>query len=536
MVDYSNLPVDASPEDVQAFMVQNREKYIESLSQVRQIVTAVLNPSDIYKVYGRDDKQGGEALKDVRKIRLKFNSYNKGKEKGSLWNIPDIAGFTIVVAYPSQISLVCNKIDSLIDSGTLLSVYPPPPSESEKDKKNLIKSKHGRTFVSQGYLGCHYNLRVPKLDRIAQPICEVQIKSVLFDAWGAKTHDLTYKTAAQVDQSLVQGFEVLGDTLAKIDQQSDILREAIERQHAVRDFYKKQNVIFKTRQLLQRAYEAVPELEEMDAASSQISKNTSYLELLQLQSACHRVFQMSSEERARKDSDYQKWTSIALFFAGLRCNNKSFISDAREALITWERMQTSAVNRLHAMGISALVNFCGGEKISAVTESERAVKFADSVAGKLPNEENERFFNCYSSIVSSLAYYHADLIGSHEGRLQESSKKAMKFIELLDEINPKLARPLPRAADDEEKVLKAVRDTDRGISNFMSLDNELHVRILTSSTLDAARAFHAKLELLHKNPPRGLETEAGLLWQYHDYCARAHITELELVHLGSSQP
>ena len=86
----------------------------------------------------------------------------------------------------------------------------------------------------QGYFACHYNLRSSDYTTHT-PICEVQIKTVLHDGWGAKTHDLTYKSSMDLDPSLVEGFELLGDTLAKIDQQSDLLRKSLENRIRVRN-------------------------------------------------------------------------------------------------------------------------------------------------------------------------------------------------------------------------------------------------------------------------------------------------------------
>ena len=85
-------------------------------------MSKVVQPLSVYKIYGREEKQKGAMLKDARKARLKFNKYfiERKKGVGSLWSIPDIVGFTVVVAYPSDISPVASAIDELVDGKNLL--------------------------------------------------------------------------------------------------------------------------------------------------------------------------------------------------------------------------------------------------------------------------------------------------------------------------------------------------------------------------------------------------------------------------------
>lgn len=534
MHDFSRLTGELTPKIVNEFISMNRERYVDTLNMTKEIITEALEAAPIYKIYGRDERQRGEILKEARKIRMKFNDFYSGKSTGSLWDIPDIVGFTIVVAYPSQITTVCKIIDELVDSNTLIAPYPPKPKESE-DNTEIIKSKHGRSFVTNGYVGCHYNIRIPKLRNEVQPICEIQIKTVLFDAWGAKTHDLTYKAAAQVDPTLIRGFEILGDTLAKIDLQSDLFRSSIERQHAVRDHYKNNYYRHKIADLLETVYTKVPEFAAKKEQVSAICVRSSHSNLLKVQNDCHKIYQMALEDKA-SDEDYQKWVAIALFLIGLRCGKHYFLNDAREALLDWEQSQISEAGKLHAIGVSALVNFFGGDKDTAISESERGITLASAIQTEIPESESNKFFHTYLSIVSSLAYYHADLIGSHEGKLRGSLEKASKYLELIEGLNNNMPFPFASSANTEEEILTAVGHPERASSNFMALDNDIYVRILISKNLESARTLHRQLEFLHKNPPQEIEIEAGLLWKYHDYCARVHITELELGYLGSSQP
>ena len=62
----------------------------------------------IYEIYSRGASQGGDGARSSRKVRLKFDEYNitAGNRTASLYDVPDIIGLTIVVAYPSDINVV----------------------------------------------------------------------------------------------------------------------------------------------------------------------------------------------------------------------------------------------------------------------------------------------------------------------------------------------------------------------------------------------------------------------------------------------
>ena len=105
-----------------------------------------------------------------------------------------------------------------------------------KSHSNTVATSQSNEFFgeekrSRGYYAHHYQLEVgdnSSLPRLKNARCELQIKTVLHDAWGAKTHDLTYKRAGALDARMNRQVEVLGDVLAGLDQQSELLRHIIE--------------------------------------------------------------------------------------------------------------------------------------------------------------------------------------------------------------------------------------------------------------------------------------------------------------------
>ncbi len=231
--DFSAVEVPAAPETIRRFIEIHRLTYENDYLEIKNTVQNKLKDLDIYKVYGRDFVLGESLLKDPRKIRLKFNQHHikNHNKNGSLWDVPDIVGFTIVVAYPSEISRVCEIIDSLIDDHTL--GYRRHGTPSDIKASEYIKSKFGRPFENYGYFACHYNVYWITA-RTRNPICEIQIKTILHDGWQHKTHNLTYKNSQKLDTYIDKGFEILGDLLAKIDLHSDLMRSNIERSKEVR--------------------------------------------------------------------------------------------------------------------------------------------------------------------------------------------------------------------------------------------------------------------------------------------------------------
>lgn len=116
---------------------------------------------------------------------------------------------TVVVNYPSQVSRTIDAIKSHIPAAARLTFSEPK-----------LKS-------TGGYYATHIVLTSDH-DGHRRKKCEIQVKTVLHDAWGAKTHDLTYKPKGQFDRRFETMMQVFGDSLQAIEQQSELLRELIE--------------------------------------------------------------------------------------------------------------------------------------------------------------------------------------------------------------------------------------------------------------------------------------------------------------------
>ena len=541
---FTKVSVEASPDKITDFITLFRDDYVAHLSHVRQCVTEALEGHEIYKIYGRDEKQSGEVLKEPRKIRLKFNRFHakEGNEFGSFWDLPDIVGFTIVVAYPSEISSVSAVIDELINQGEFFSENPPSPSEAE-DAKEFIKSEHGRAFRKKGYFGCHYNLRKIGLNRKTLPICEIQIKTVLFDAWGAKTHDLTYKTAASVDATLTKAFELLGDTLALVDLQSDNVRASIIDQHSVRAGHMEEWLLHTRNEISQGLVGDDGQLEIIYRNAMAFTPTTPLRDFYKLMKECIGLFELP-ESTGKPSEPHQninpnkKKASIILFFAAMNSRHPRMISEAREILLAWERSIENPIAQLHACGISALVNFFCGDPETAVTEAVRGIEKAKIVEIQKTDSVYNFYLRRLASLQLAAAYYYAFLIGSHEGKEIDARTNAMEHLDQFYESRKHLGSgPIFPSPTDPEEIVSRLSsgDEDEDYKNFMNFDSEFFIRTLTCTSIEEFEQNYSALKELHKNPPQVARSEAGLLFKFHDYCARIRLAQIEKDHFGSSQ-
>jgi ppGpp synthetase/RelA/SpoT-type nucleotidyltranferase len=134
-------------------------------------------------------------------------------------DIRDIIALTILVPFWSDTAAV---IEWLKDT-----FYVPPALNDEKALRD----------IPDGHRAYHYIILIKartikaeaNRDSWSNIPCEIQIKSLLSEAWDAKAHDLTYKTGRRnVSNEVKDQFGVLARILRGIDDQSEFLKNLIE--------------------------------------------------------------------------------------------------------------------------------------------------------------------------------------------------------------------------------------------------------------------------------------------------------------------
>lgn len=165
------------------------------------------------------EKQIGYASVTWR-IKTIDSLLNKIKRKGytdPLNQVTDVAGVRIVHLYhvdqPKILEIIENEFKIIEHS----------------DKQSLMREDEF------GYSAHHYNVKIspkyygPRYDRIRNLSCELQVRTVLQDAWAIVSHHLQYKNETAVPKPLRRKLNALAGTFEVADHHLDSLRSEREK-------------------------------------------------------------------------------------------------------------------------------------------------------------------------------------------------------------------------------------------------------------------------------------------------------------------
>lgn len=148
----------------------------------------------------------------------KLHSYCEKIERKSysdpLKEITDLAGVRVVFLYLSDLK----KIEKII--------------ENEFDvieKENKLENNEAEKF---GYGALHFLVKIKQLhtgaryDGVRDLICEIQVRTILQDAWSIVAHHLSYKNEKDVPRSLLRKLNALSGLFETADDQFENLKSA----------------------------------------------------------------------------------------------------------------------------------------------------------------------------------------------------------------------------------------------------------------------------------------------------------------------
>jgi ppGpp synthetase/RelA/SpoT-type nucleotidyltranferase len=191
-----------------------RKGTFESLSDWmlgKLLMLKVNHPKTIRVVFSRQPR-----VKDVNGILRKIELLRANNPSASITDVNDVIALTILCPYESDIELIYDWIKDVLDI-----------SPSFKD---------GARNSSDGHRGYHFSIRLLKPEVRAFPdfrglSCELQIKTILEEAFDAKSHDFAYKPQnLKVGQQLKNQFLHLSTHLRALDGQSEFLKDLILRE------------------------------------------------------------------------------------------------------------------------------------------------------------------------------------------------------------------------------------------------------------------------------------------------------------------
>jgi ppGpp synthetase/RelA/SpoT-type nucleotidyltranferase len=208
------------------YLHKERESYLAALEAVRSLLREYQNTKEgsraIYSITTRSDYPGerGE-LKSVRSIVEKViqrreEQLESGQQMKYGPNVMgDIVGVRVICAYPSDVTAVRQYIEMLIHK-----------------RKLTLKDPFDQKNEESGYRGLHVTVSVPGPN--SRILCEIQISTILQEAWNYKVHPLIYK-GRNIDKRDEQQTKFLSDLLDGIDGQTKVVKDTVVARNAAEE-------------------------------------------------------------------------------------------------------------------------------------------------------------------------------------------------------------------------------------------------------------------------------------------------------------
>jgi len=198
--------------EVRKILDSKRERYLEALREIKDFFQRYWRSAEgrrvLYRVTSRADYQGeGQELKLPKSIVEKIQAKGKKDPTYSIDDMNDIVGVRLICSYPSDVDTVLNYI-------------------LKRHKELVIHDKPEYVRKPSGYRAVH--LVVSSSNRVLAPFrCEVQIVTMLEEAWSVKSHDLVYKGEV-VEKAYERLTRYASELLSAIDKESELLKSEIE--------------------------------------------------------------------------------------------------------------------------------------------------------------------------------------------------------------------------------------------------------------------------------------------------------------------
>lgn len=179
---------------------------IDILRKCRGYIQQKHKPNEVRAVFSREPivKEWGSLIKKIDGKRA------KDKPNYQYCDLDDLIALTVLCPFKSDAAKFIKWMKNTFDVRT-------------SDKEALRD-------VPTGHRGYHYTVCVSddlvrSFPEYAELKCEIQIKTILEEAFDAKTHDLTYKSGELlVSDDLKHQFGMLSSVLGVIDKQSEFLK------------------------------------------------------------------------------------------------------------------------------------------------------------------------------------------------------------------------------------------------------------------------------------------------------------------------
>jgi ppGpp synthetase/RelA/SpoT-type nucleotidyltranferase len=440
--------------EVEEFLETSGETYVRFIRDLVNEVNGIKHRAEavglIYAVYTRADKQGGNELKEKWKIAKKLCQWRKDDPSTHISSIHDMVGMTIVVNFPSDRELVA----AYLSRPGVLEKFSVVDKSDKKDS---------------GYHAIHLRVQGKNFanDFI---VAEIQIKTMLHDGWGAKTHDLTYKPDGSIEENFSKHMEILGDVLRQLDDQSELIKDAIKahwevdkkRRAAARDS------LFR-RLIASRSHEP-----ELAAIAEEIDNHWEELAVAGVQDPRMEEIHGRISRLEKKIGCGRDLCQLITFLASLR-SAADMNSTALNAVDRWLKSCPTPIDRVSALTFKSLTYYALGDLEEAVASARKALELA-----KAHGDETQRI-----TATANLAYFISEFafgMGHRDPSLVLEAKT------LSQEALEAAADPDPEIIDTRGAVLIALGDYEPEVREGLSLCQNAFARA-PASEKPVAEAF-----------------------------------------------
>jgi ppGpp synthetase/RelA/SpoT-type nucleotidyltranferase len=441
--------------------------------------------SMVNEVFCRADKDPDNPIKSDKKIAIKLYKWEKSssaKKPPRPSDVHDIAGVTVVCYYPSDTDEIAKFLERDFQSSSFRI--------EKMSFRDPVKMKGYRAYhaIAKGQ-GKFHGLN-----------CEIQIKTLLTMSWGAKTHDLTYKPAGDIDDRLNLYMEKLATVALILDEQSEILKSLItdawEMDSARRDTARMQMLIGINKSDDSSAQEISAFVQENSNALAVANLNDELpCEVLRL------------VDDYIEENDYTKEIArVGAVYALTRTYGDK--NDwAIELIDDWiEGLEKCSDAENEALVFRSVVCMALGEYEEAVETGRLVVARANAV------NKDRAIMSAMSNLAYFLseAYYHRafdDASGAGEVIRDSTDDCAKEALQIVDEIRRrwKMEDIRQQAIDTLGAVLIACSGDEEKIREGLSLCNQARDMAEGSDYFEAAKLFFSLHEkrafrkLLHFN-------------------------------------
>lgn len=183
-------------------------------------------PSPIQRIHTRIKRP--ESVVD--KILRKPEGFLEGLNPVSFRKMNDALGARIVLYFLSGVPLIDHELRSCGEFE--ISTRQPPVAYLSSDPFNRLGLTHlNRQEKESGYAAVHYTLRLcnTKLPDDGYPWFELQVRTIIEDAWSEVEHILGYKPGKRTSFAVRKQFKIISAELAAIDEHFTFLHEELSR-------------------------------------------------------------------------------------------------------------------------------------------------------------------------------------------------------------------------------------------------------------------------------------------------------------------